>query len=46
MTRILLIRHGETWANRGEIFAGYTDAKLTDLGYQQAQDCAVYFEAL
>lgn len=42
MTRILLIRHGETWANRGEIFAGYTDAKLTDIGYQQAEKTAQY----
>ena len=42
MTRILLIRHGETWANREKIFAGYTDAKLTDVGYEQARRTAKY----
>ena len=42
MTRSLLIRHGETWANRGEIFAGYTDAKLTELGEKQAQVTAKF----
>jgi len=42
MTRLLLIRHGETWANRGGIFAGYTDAQLTDIGYKQAEKTAQY----
>ena len=42
MTRSLLIRHGETWANRGEIFAGYTDVKLTELGEKQAQVTAKF----
>ena len=42
MTRILLIRHGETWANRREEFAGFTDAILTELGYQQAEKTAAY----
>ena len=42
MTKILLIRHGETVANRGGIFAGYTDSQLTDIGYKQAEKTAQY----
>lgn len=40
MTTLLLIRHGETWANRESVFAGFTDTKLTDVGYQQAEKTA------
>jgi len=40
MTKILLVRHGETWANRRETFAGYTDAKLTEIGFLQAEKTA------
>lgn len=42
MTTLLLIRHGETWANREHVFAGFTDAKLTDIGYKQAELTADY----
>lgn len=42
MTTLLLIRHGETWANREDVFAGFIDAKLTDIGYQQAELTADY----
>lgn len=42
MTTLLLIRHGETWANREHLFVGFVDAKLTDIGYQQAELTAEY----
>ena len=42
MTTILLIRHGETWANREHLFVGFTEAMLTDIGYQQAELTAEY----
>ena len=37
MTKILLVRHGQTTANLSEIFAGYTNAQLLKQGYQQAK---------
>ena len=42
MTRVLLIRHGETWANRRAEFAGFTDAILTELGCAQAEKTAEF----
>ena len=42
MTRVLLIRHGETWANRRGEFAGFTDAVLTELGMEQAEKTAEF----
>ena len=37
MTRILLIRHGQTEWNRQEIFRGRADIPLSDVGNQQAR---------
>lgn len=42
MTRIILIRHGQSEANLARTFAGHTDAKLTELGEAQAAAAAVY----
>lgn len=43
MTTILLVRHGESEANRAGIFAGCkTDAKLTEKGFMQAERYAEY----
>ena len=43
MTRILLLRHGESEANRTHRFGGCrTDAELTDLGRSQAEMAAEY----
>ncbi len=37
MTKLLIIRHGNTTANLEGIYAGHTDALLTDVGIKQAQ---------
>lgn len=37
MTTLLLIRHGESEANRQRVFAGQYDPELTDKGLQQAE---------
>ncbi len=37
MTRILLIRHGQSEANLARCFAGQIDPKLTELGMEQAR---------
>lgn len=43
MTRILLLRHGESEANRSHRFGGCrTDAELTELGQRQAETAADY----
>ena len=42
MTRILLVRHGESTANLEGLFAGDYDAPLTDLGHAQAE-CTANF---
>ncbi len=42
MTRILLVRHGESEANQKDIFAGHLDAKLTEKGLEQAKLTAEY----
>ena len=34
--KLFMIRHGQTVANEGRLYAGQTDAKLTELGKQQA----------
>lgn len=41
-TRLLLIRHGQSEANLQEIYAGHTDAVLTQVGEQQAALTAEY----
>lgn len=42
MTRFLIVRHGESEANRYEIFCGQTDYALTENGVLQAQGTAQY----
>lgn len=45
MTTILLIRHGESLANRHEIFCGQSDYDLSETGYLQAKGTAEYLAA-
>lgn len=42
MTRIILIRHGQSEANKARIFAGHTDAPLSEKGHEQARAAAKY----
>ena len=42
MTRILLVRHGESAANGKGFFAGHLDIDLSELGYRQAESTANY----
>ena len=42
MTRLILIRHGQSEANLLRVFAGNYDVELTELGCQQAQCTAEY----
>jgi probable phosphoglycerate mutase len=42
---IILIRHGESSANRERIIAGQSDSDLTRLGVKQARRAAVYIKA-
>lgn len=44
MTRLLLVRHGESQANKDRYFAGQVDPPLTELGLRQAQ-CTAKFLA-
>lgn len=37
ITRIYIVRHGESISNRQGIFTGSTDVDLTDVGYRQAE---------
>ena len=42
MTRILLIRHGESTANREQVFSGHYDIELEEKGKLQAKQTAEY----
>lgn len=42
MTRLLIVRHGQSEANKNCIFAGHTDAPLSELGCAQAARTAEY----
>lgn len=42
MTKLLMIRHGQSTANRDRIYIGHTDADLVDTGVRQAQMTAEY----
>lgn len=44
MTTILLVRHGESAANRDNLFAGNYDAELLPRGYEQARLTARYIK--
>ncbi|MBR2476733.1 MAG: histidine phosphatase family protein [Clostridia bacterium] len=45
MTRLIVVRHGESEANRQQRFAGSWDVNLTDLGRRQAQLVAEYLKS-
>lgn len=42
MTRFILVRHGQSEANRLDLFAGHSDFPLSELGLLQAQKTAEY----
>ena len=42
MTRIILVRHGQSEANANFIFAGHSDFPLTEFGHAQAKLVAEY----
>ena len=42
MVEIILVRHGETDLNVGEIFRGLVDAELNDMGLRQAESLGEY----
>ncbi len=44
MTTVLLIRHGESAANRDDMFAGHYDAELLPRGFEQAAASAKYIK--
>ncbi len=44
MTTILLVRHGESAANRDNVFAGNFDAELLPRGFEQARLTAQYIK--
>ena len=42
MTRIIIVRHGQSEANANMIFAGHSDFPLTEFGHKQAKLVAEY----
>lgn len=44
MTKIIVVRHGESQGNAKNIFLGYTDMDLTELGEMQAAKTAHYLK--
>ena len=44
--KLFMIRHGQTTANETVTYAGQTDAKLTELGKQQAAAIAPVLEGI
>lgn len=44
MTRIFLVRHGQSVANQKDLFIGHTDMELTELGKAQAAKTAEFFK--
>ena len=42
MTRLLVVRHGETMFNREKRFQGWLDIPLSDFGSAQARACGAY----
>ena len=45
MTTVIFVRHGQSTANLERVFAGHTDAPLTDLGHKQAQNTAKFLQS-
>ncbi len=41
MIKFILVRHGQSLANKIRIFAGHKDYPLTDYGHEQARACAI-----
>lgn len=37
--RVVMVRHGESEWNLQNLFCGWYDAKLSDIGEYEAQDC-------
>lgn len=46
MTRIYLVRHGESQGNAARMYLGHTDLDLTELGYKQARETAEHLKNL
>ncbi len=46
MTKLIMIRHGQSVANAQSRFAGHSDFDLTDLGRQQAECAARYLRKI
>lgn len=46
MTRLIIVRHGESEGNKKNIFCGNTDMPLTELGKMQAQKTAEYLKSI
>lgn len=44
MTRLILIRHGQSLANASNLFAGHSDFDLSDFGHEQAACAARYIK--
>lgn len=44
-TKIIMIRHGYSEANRAKVFTGQSNIALTDLGLKQARLCGEFFKA-
>lgn len=42
LTKLLIIRHGQSMANLEDIFAGHYDAELSELGHRQAEKTAEF----
>ena len=42
MTRLILVRHGQSIANQRVLFAGHSDFDLSELGHKQARAAADY----
>ncbi len=42
MTRIIMVRHGQSMANAHHLFAGHSDFDLSDFGKKQAEAAAKY----
>lgn len=44
MTTVIFVRHGQSTANLERVFAGHTDAPLTELGHKQAENTAQFLK--
>ena len=44
MTTVIFVRHGQSTANLERVFAGHTDAPLTELGHKQAENTANFLK--